>query len=117
MNVPTEPGFYWAKYLYMMSFGDNIRHENTEEIAWEPVYVWRPSTAEGKPPADLCVSVTDVDGEKPLDEFQWGARIPTPEEIAAKDAEIERLKAEVEDLKADVDYWQSEYMVSRYVNQ
>lgn len=74
--VPTEPGYYWAKWI---SAAPDTREGNelTPALSWGVVEVWQnyfpPDEGDGE---YFGVSVTGVETTQWLENFEWGPRVP-----------------------------------------
>ena len=73
-NIPTEEGYYWAKWLTAAE-GTHEGQQLTPSQHWEIVQVWRniidPCEADGNDEI-FGVSVPGVRESQWLDNFKWG---------------------------------------------
>ena len=88
--TPTEPGFYWAKFFIRISDAREAGEFAPSE-RWETVEIQEMLHRDEDDSERFSVHVIGDTESYPIKYFHWGPRIPTQEEIAAKDAEIERL--------------------------
>lgn len=78
-NLPTKPGFYWAKWI-KAGPGTEDNGEGClgpDSAIWEPTEVWENNLDETDP-EHLRVFVLGVSRGQALENFIWGERIIRP---------------------------------------
>lgn len=101
MNVPSKPGFYWAKWMIA---DDHLPDTVAPFKTWEPVEVYLHDFLEEpseylEEPSELRVWTTGTEHSQSLDCFHWGDKLIPPVDKTAALRDARRVQERAEALK------------------